>query len=95
MAAYIVAESTVTDPQQFQTYRQLTQVALDKYGGRYIVRGGRCEPVEGDWHPQRVAIIEFASLEQARQFYESPEYAAARAARANAAKVNMLLVEGS
>ena len=95
MAAYLVADSTITDPKQFQTYRELTQIALDKFGGRYLVRGGKCATLEGDWQPERMAIIEFASPEQARLFYDSPEYLAARAARASAAKVNMLLVDGT
>lgn len=95
MAAYLVADSTITDPQQFQSYRELVQVALEKFGGRYLVRGGKCETVEGDWQPGRLAILEFASSEQAQLFYDSPEYRAARDARASAANVNMVLVEGT
>ncbi|HUW38914.1 MAG TPA: DUF1330 domain-containing protein [Rhodocyclaceae bacterium] len=95
MAAYLVVDATVTDPQQFQKYRDLAQVAVAKYGGRYLVRGGKTEALEGGWRPERLVIVEFPSTEQVRQFYDSPEYLAARAARAQAADFAMLLVEGA
>lgn len=94
MPAYVVVDAQVKDTQQFVKYRELAQVAVAKYGGHYIVRGGTCSIIEGDWHPGRLVIVEFPSTELARKFYDSPEYLAARAARAGAADFDMLLVEG-
>lgn len=95
MAAYLVVDIKVTEPQQFQKYRELAQLAVAKYQGRYLVRGGKSITLEGDWQPERLVIVEFPSVEQARLFYDSPEYLAARAARAGAADFDMLLAEGS
>ncbi len=95
MAAYLVVDATVTDPQRFLEYRELAQVAVAQYGGRYLVRGGKTESLEGDWRPNRLVIVEFPSVEQIRLFYDSPEYLAARAARAEAADFAMLAAEGA
>jgi uncharacterized protein (DUF1330 family) len=95
MAAYLVVDAKVTDPEQFLNYRELAQVAVAKYGGRYLVRGGKTEPLEGDWRPERLVIVEFPSAQQVRLFYDSPEYLAAREARAMAADFAMLVVEGA
>jgi len=95
MAAYLLAEASVTDPVAYETYKQLAQTAIAQYGGRYLVRGGASEVLEGGWNkPPRLVIVEFESVEQAKQFYESPEYRAARAARKEAANMNMLVVQG-
>ena len=92
---YIVVEAKVTDPVAYETYRQLAQAAIAAYGGRYLVRGGAAEVLEGPWAvPQRLVIVEFDSVEQAKKFYDSPEYLAARAARKDAATMNLLVVEG-
>lgn len=92
---YLVVESKVSDPVAYEVYKKLAQDAIAAYGGRYLVRGGAAEVLEGPWTaPQRLVIVEFDSLAQARKFYDSPEYLAARAARKDAASMNMLLVEG-
>lgn len=65
------------------------------YGGRYIARGGQNETLEGDWHAKRLVILEFESIEKAKQWLNSPEYAPARALRHQYAKTNMVVVEGS
>jgi uncharacterized protein (DUF1330 family) len=75
-------------------YRNLAQVAVAHYGGRYLVRGAPYETLEGSWQPQRLVVLEFPGMEAARKFYDSPEYAAARAARAGVSDFDMLLVEG-
>ena len=95
MSAYLVVDATVTDPQRFQQYRDLAQVAVAKYGGRYLVRGGKTEALEGGWRPARLVIVEFPSQEQVRLFYDSAEYRAARAARAQAADFAMVVAEGA
>jgi uncharacterized protein (DUF1330 family) len=95
MAAYLLAEASVTDPVAYETYKQLAQTAIAQYGGSYLVRGGASEVLEGAWSkPPRLVIVEFESVEQAKKFYESPEYRAARAARKEAADMNMLVVQG-
>ena len=95
MAAYLLAEASVTDPVAYETYKQLAQTAIAQYGGRYLVRGGASEVLEGGWSkPPRLVGVEFESVEQAKKFYDSPEYRAARAARKEAADMNMLVVQG-
>lgn len=95
MAAYLLAEASVTDPVAYETYKQLAQTAIAQYGGRYLVRGGVSEVLEGGWSkPPRLVVVEFESVEQAKKFYDSPEYRAARAARKEAADMNMLVVQG-
>jgi uncharacterized protein (DUF1330 family) len=95
MAAYLLAEVKISEPLAYATYQSLAQAAIALYGGRYRARGGRLEVFEGDWsEPERLVIVEFDSLEQARKFYHSAEYQAARAARKNAAEMNILVVEG-
>ena len=92
--AYIIAQATVSNPEQYEGYKALAGAAVAKYGGKYIVRGGATHLLEGDWAPPRLVILEFASIEQARRFYDSPEYQAARQQRQGAAQMNMLVVEG-
>lgn len=95
MAAYLLAEASVTDPVAYETYKQLAQTAIAQYGGRYLVRGGTSEVLEGAWSkPPRLVVVEFPSVEQAKRFYASPEYRAAREARKEAATMNMLVVQG-
>lgn len=94
MSAYIIAQATVTDPQAYEEYKKLAATAVASYGGRYVVRGGATHLLEGNWSPPRLVILEFESADQARRFYNSPEYQAARQARQGAASMNMLVVEG-
>lgn len=92
--AYIIAQAVVDDPAAYEGYKTLAGEAVAKYGGRYIVRGGAAHLLEGDWNPPRLIILEFDSVEQAKRFYDSPEYQAARRLRERAAKMDMLVVEG-
>ena len=94
MAAYLVVDIEISNPAQFEEYRKLAPAAIAKFGGRYIIRGGAYEVLEGEWQPQRLTIVEFASMEKAKAFYASPEYGAAKKARAGAAKFKALLVQG-
>lgn len=93
--AYVVCDITVTDPAAYEEYRKLSGPAAEAYGGRFLVRGGQTELLEGDWSPQRFVLLEFPDVETARRWYDSPEYRAARAARAGAATVSFLLAPGS
>lgn len=91
---YILAQASVSDADRYEDYKKLAQLAVETYGGRYVVRGGATHLLEGDWHPPRLVILEFDSTAQAQRFYDSPEYQAAKRARAGAAIMRMLLVEG-
>ncbi len=94
MAAYIVVEVDVRDASRYEDYKRLVPPTLAQYGGRFIVRGGAAETLEGDWSPGRVVILEFPSAEQARAWWDSPEYAPAKALRQATAHTQMILVEG-
>ncbi|MBI3452755.1 MAG: DUF1330 domain-containing protein [Rhodospirillales bacterium] len=94
MVAYVVADVDVTNPTQYEEYKKLSPGAIAKHGGRFLARGGQSAVLEGDWRPSRVVIIEFPSLNQARNFYTSVEYTAARRVRAGAATFKMVVVEG-
>lgn len=95
MAAYVIVDlQQLVDGEKMSAYRPHGAAAVEKYGGRYIARGGKLDSLEGNWSSQRIAILEFESLEQARTWYDSPEYAAARQLRGGAAVMRMLAVEG-
>jgi len=95
MAAYAIVEMTVTDPVRIEDYRRLAGASVAAFGGRFLVRGGRTEVVDGDWTPQRIVVIEFPGMDQARRWRASPEYGKAREIRDRAATTRMLLVEGT
>ena len=92
--AYMVADARSSDPERMAEYRRLAQLAVEKFGGRYLVRGSPYETLEGSWQPQRLVVLEFPSMDAARMFYDSPEYVAARTARAGVSDFDMLLAEG-
>jgi uncharacterized protein (DUF1330 family) len=94
MSAYVIAEVNVTDPDQFAEYRKLVPPTIEKYGGRFVVRGGTVETKEGGWAPARMVVIEFPSMDQARKWYHSPEYAPALAMRLKCANAKLILAEG-
>jgi uncharacterized protein (DUF1330 family) len=95
MAAYVVAEVEVTDTAAYEDYRKLVAPTVAKYGGRFLVRGGKVESKEGGWQPPRFVILEFPSVEQARAWYHSPEYAPALAIRTKASKSRVIIAEGA
>jgi len=94
MAAYLIAEVEITDPKAYEEYRKIVPGTIAQYGGRYLVRGGSVESKEGGWTPSRVVVLEFASMDQARKWYQSPEYAPALAIRTRSGKSKVILVEG-
>jgi uncharacterized protein (DUF1330 family) len=94
MAAYIIAEVDVTDPETYASYRAQTQATIEPYGGRFIVRGGPAELLEGDDPPARLVVIEFPDIAAARRFYDSPEYQKIIGIRQRAARSRLILVEG-
>jgi uncharacterized protein (DUF1330 family) len=94
MSAYIIAIGNVKNPEAYEGYRALAGPAVAKYGGRFLARGGKHEILEGSVLGGRVVIVEFESLAKAKEFYDSPEYQAAREKRRDAADLNLVLVEG-
>lgn len=94
MAAYVLVDCEVTDPQRYETYKRLAQDAVAKFGGRYVARGGETIVLEGSVTPKRTVVMEFPDLETAQRWYHSPEYVAARHARAGAAQMTMIAVAG-
>jgi uncharacterized protein (DUF1330 family) len=95
MAAYVVGEIEVTDAQAYEEYRKQVLAVVTKYGGRFIVRGGKVETLEGGWSPKRFVALEFPSMEQARKWYASPEYAPLIELRKRASRGKLILVEGA
>jgi uncharacterized protein (DUF1330 family) len=94
-SAYIIANVDVTDPVQYEEYKRLSTIAMKAHGAEICIRGGKVEVLEGDWSPQRFVMLKFPSVEQAKTFYNSAEYGAARKARAGAAVMRMIVVEGT
>jgi uncharacterized protein (DUF1330 family) len=94
MPAYVVVEIAIHDPQTYERYKALAPPTIAAYGGRYLVRGGATEVLEGSWNPPRLAILEFATAERARAWWNSPEYAPAKAMRQASTQTDMILVEG-
>jgi uncharacterized protein (DUF1330 family) len=94
MPGYVIAEVEVTDPVGFEEYRKQVSATIQKYGGRYVVRGGACQQVEGDKAPGRMVVIEFASVEQARRWYDGEEYRGPKALRMKTARTRVLIVDG-
>ena len=94
-AAYLLVEMRINDAEAFEAYRQAAPAAVKAAGGEYLVRGGRHESLEGDWQPHRVALVRFSSYEQAKAFYDSELYVAARGKRVGLTDYfNMVLAEG-
>ena len=94
MPAYIIAQINITDPEKYQEYAKAAGPATQKYGGRFLVRGGAHETLEGDWEPLRLVVIEFPTAAAAREWYESDDYAPLRELRRRASDTDILVVEG-
>ncbi len=94
MPAYIVVEVNVHNPVEYEDYKKLTPGSLQNFQGKFIVRGGKTETLEGDWSPQRFVMIEFPTLALAKAWWASEEYASAKALRQRTAHSKMIVVEG-
>ena len=92
--ALIITSINVTDPAKYENYKALSGPAMAANGGRFVVRGGKMEVLEGEWPRPRVVVVEFDSFEAAKAAYHSVQYAAARQERLGAADFNMIVVEG-
>jgi uncharacterized protein (DUF1330 family) len=95
MAAYVLAEIEVTNPEGYKEYATLVPATIAKYGGRFLARGGQNHSLEGDWPQLRRVLIEFPSTDAAKQWFASPEYAKPLAMRRANSKGRLLLLEGA
>ena len=94
MPAYIIADVQITDPAAYEPYRPLAAASIARFGGRFIVRGGKAELLEGAPAPERIVVIEFPDAETARRWYDSAEYQSALKIRQAASHGRLILVEG-
>lgn len=94
MPAYVIVDTDVHDPEQYERYKAASPGAIAAAGGRFVARGGELAVLEGDWRPKRLVLLEFPDLEAARRWYDSPEYREARRLREGAAVLQMVAVEG-
>ena len=95
MSAYVIVDIDVHDEPGLAEYRKLVPASVEKYGGRFAVRGGKFETREGSWQPKRIVLLEFPNMDAARRWYDSPEYAPLLAMRLKASKANLVIVEGA
>ena len=94
MAAYLIADIEVTDPEAYAEYRRTVGASIAAFGGRFLARGGATVSLEGNWMPKRIVIVEFPSTERLQAWYGSPEYAPALALRKRASVSSMVMTEG-
>ena len=94
MPAYVIIETDIHDPEQYERYKAASPAAVAGGGGRFIARGGELAVLEGDWEPSRIVLLEFPDLETAKRWYDSPGYQEAKRLREGAANLRMVAVEG-
>lgn len=94
MPAYVIATVDVKDPVRYEDYKTLVPPSIAAFGGRFVARGGKTDVLEGDWNPNRLVILEFPNAERARQWYDSPEYVAAKALRQATSTGSLVLIQG-
>jgi uncharacterized protein (DUF1330 family) len=94
MAGYIIVDVAITDPEKYAEYVKVVPPTISAFGGRFLVRGGKAENLEGDWEPGRFVVLEFDSVETAKNWWASEDYKAPKALRQSASVTNMILVEG-
>lgn len=95
MNAYVIVEVSIVDKIIYEEYKKLTPAAIAAFDGKFIVRGGRTETLEGDWQPERMVVIEFPTVDKAREWWHSDQYSEAKAIRQRSAHTKMLIVEGA
>jgi uncharacterized protein (DUF1330 family) len=94
MPAYVIVETDIHDPEQYEQYKAASPDAVAAGGGRFVVRGGELAVLEGDWHPSRLVVLEFPDLDAAKRWYESERYQEAKRLRDGAATLRMVAVDG-
>ena len=93
MSAYVIVEIEIHDPAAYDEYRKVVGPTLTRYGGKFIVRGGKIDVLEGSWNPKRIVVLEFESAARAREWYDSEEYRVPKQIRMKASKGNIVVVE--
>jgi uncharacterized protein (DUF1330 family) len=94
MPAYMIVDIEIHDPAAYDEYRKVVGPTLAQYGGKFVVRGGKIDVLEGSWNPKRIVVLEFESAARARQWYDSEEYRVPKQIRMRASKGNIIVVEG-
>ena len=94
MAAYVIVDIDIHSPESYEEYKRLAPPSISAYGGRYLIRGGKVEQLEGKWQPKRCVVLEFPSVEQAKAWWDSPEYREARDLRWATADSQLIIAEG-
>lgn len=94
MKGYIIVDVTVHDAERMEAYKSLVPASLIPFDGKFVIRGGATEVLEGTWHPKRIVVLEFPSMEKAKAWWSSDEYEAAKAIRQAASDTHMIMVEG-
>ena len=93
MPAYVIVEIEIHDPIEYEEYKKLTPASIAAYDGKFVVRGAQTESLEGNWNPQRIVVLEFPSVQRAKEWWNSNEYTIAKTIRQRTAKTKMLVVE--
>ena len=94
MPAYVIANVDVKDPARYEEYRKMVLPTIQAFGGRFLARGGKIDSLEGAWQPNRLVIVEFPSVERAKAWWSSPEYAPAKALRQQTSDGSLIVIEG-
>ena len=94
MAGYVIVHSEITDEALFAEFREQVGATVEDHGGRYLVRGGASEVIEGEWTPDRIVVVEFDNVEQARAWLSSPGYTEIKGIRTKSANASVIIVEG-
>jgi uncharacterized protein (DUF1330 family) len=95
MPAYVIVEVEIHDKKEYEEYKSLTPAAIAAFNGKFIVRGGKTLTLEGNWNPERIVVLEFPTVERAKEWWNSELYSRAKVIRQRAAKTKMIIVEGA
>ena len=94
MAGFVIIDVEITDAERYGEFMEKVTATVEAYGGKFVVRGGTFDVIEGDWTPNRLALLEFATVEDSRAWLDSPEYNALNEIRTSSSNINMVVVEG-
>ena len=94
MSAYVIVEIDIVDPAGYEEYKKLAGETVEKYGGKYVIRGGAVETLEGNWKPKRIVVLQFDSMQRAKEWLNCEEYREPRKMRQRTARTRMVVVEG-
>lgn len=94
MPAYVIVEVTIENPTAYEEYKKLTPASIAAHDGKFVVRGGKAFSIEGDWNPDRIVVLEFPTMDKAKEWWNSEQYTVAKRIRQAAAKTKMIFIEG-